>query len=184
MDMKKLLALVLVLFLALTAVSALAGGSKEVPSTGGTGAVEEGETFTIKFVDDTPVSKATIEKFQEAYNSGDVLAPLPADISSAIPAGFTKMNELLTAQIEGYKSGETDTVTINVMFETPYYDGTEVMVLIGILPADQTQEDAEIEWSAYKGYGQEDGSVNVTIPVEVFDKINTNPFLIGVISAQ
>ena len=181
--MKKLFSLVLTLALLLTAVSAFATGSKEEPNQGGT-VVPAAETevapeIGVKFVADTEASAAAIKAFADAKEAGDVLAPLPDDVKAKVPEGFANINELLTAQFEGDVAKVTDDMILNVKFETAYADGQKVIVLIGILPA---AEGEEIEWQAFDGIGKADGSVDVTVPKAVFEKVQTNPFLIGVIS--
>ena len=169
--MKKLFSLVLTLALLLTAVSAFAGGSKETPGGGGTvvPVTEETPEIGISFIDDTDASAAAIKAFGEAKDAGDVLAPLPEDVSALIPEGFGTINELKTAQFDGEVDKVTEDMLINVMF----------IVLIGILPE---EAEGEIEWKVFEGVGKADGSVDVTVTKDVFEKVKTNPFLIGVIS--
>ena len=178
--MKKLFSLVLTLALLLTAVSAFAAGSKETPGGGGTvvPVTEETPEIGISFIDDTDASAAAIKAFGEAKDAGDVLAPLPEDVSALVPEGFGTVSELLTAQFDGEVDKVTDDMLINVMFETPYAEGQKVIVLIGILP----EAEGEIEWKVFEGVGKADGSVDVTVTKDVFEKVKTNPFLIGVIS--
>lgn len=179
--MKKLFSLVLTLALLLTAVSAFAAGSKEEPSGGGTvvPVTEETPEIGISFIDDTDASAAAIKAFGEAKDAGDVLAPLPEDVSALVPEGFGTINELKTAQFDGEVDKVTEDMLINVMFETPYAEGQKVIVLIGILPE---EAEGEIEWKVFEGVGKADGSVDVTVTKDVFEKVKTNPFLIGVIS--
>ena len=178
--MKKLFSLVLTLALLLTAVSAFAAGSKEEPSGGGTvvPVTEETPEIGISFIDDTDASAAAIKAFGEAKDAGDVLAPLPEDVSALVPEGFGTINDLKTAQFDGEVDKVTEDMLINVMFETPYAEGQKVIVLIGILP----EAEGEIEWKVFEGVGKADGSVDVTVTKDVFEKVKTNPFLIGVIS--
>ena len=169
--MKKILSLVLALVLVLTAVSALATGSKQKPTTKGT----TDEELGVKFIGDTDASRAAIDSFRAAYEAGDPLSVLPENIRSQIPAGRTQINELLTAQFEGNISGITKDVLVTVRFETAYEKGSDVTVLLGIL------EDP-IDWHTFAGKGQEDGSVQFKVPFAVFQKIMDNPFLIGVVN--
>ena len=179
--MKKVFSLLLVLALLLTAVSVFAEGSKETPGGGGSVVpkTEEAPEISVKFIEDTEASAAAIKAFADAKEAGDILAPLPEDVRALVPEGFGTINEMLTAQFEGELDKVTDEVILNVKFETPYADGQKVIVLFGILPA---EADGEIEWLAFDGVGKADGSVDVTVPKAVFEKIQTNPFLIGVIS--
>ena len=181
--MKKLFSLVLALALLLTAVSAFATGSKEEPSQSGTvvpaAETEEATEISIKFIADTEASAAAIKAFADAKESGDILAALPDDVKAKVPEGFATINELLTAQFEGDVAKVTDDMILNVKFETAYAAGQKVLVLIGILP---TAEGEGIEWQTFEGVGKDDGSVDVTVPKAVFEKVQTNPFLIGVIS--
>ena len=178
--MKKLFSLVLALALLLTAACAFAQGSKEEPGGGGT--VVNVPEITIKFIDDTEASAAAIKTFADAKEAGDILAPLPEDVRAMIPEGFGTINEMRTAQFEGeIDKVTTDEFILNVMFDTPYGEGKKVVVLIGILP--ETAE-GEIEWKVFNGVGKADGSVDVTVTKEIFEKVQTNPFIIGVISEE
>ena len=177
--MKKILALVLALMMVLCAVSALAAGSKETPGGGGSTVEEEAPVITVKFITDSEASAAAIKAFKDAFDAGDVLAPLPDAIKAQIPDGFGVINEMVTAQFEGEVGKVTDDMIMNVMFETKYGEKEKVMVVIGILPE---AADGEIEWNMFEGEGKADGSVDVTIPKAIFEKVQTNPFLIGVIS--
>ncbi len=177
--MKKILSLVLALMMILTAVSALAAKSKEEPGGGGgsTGDSDEPE-IKIEVVADTNLSKAAIEAFKK-----DPLGPLSDEIKANIPADYGTINEMLTAKFVGEVGAVKKEVKMNMMFETHYGKDEKVIVIIGILPADATDVKVEdIEWQEFDGIGEEDGSVTFTIPKDTFVKINTNPFLIGVIS--
>ena len=181
--MKKLFSLVLALALLLTAACAFAQGSKEEPTNGGAAVpateTEEAPEIGVSFIADTEASAAAIKAFADAKEAGDILAPLPDDVKAKVPEGFATINEMVTAQFDGELDKVTDDVILNVKFETAYGDGQKVIVLIGILPA---EADGEIEWQAFDGVGKADGSVDVTVPKAVFEKVQTNPFLIGVIS--
>lgn len=183
--MKKVFSLVLALALLLTAVSAFAAGSKEEPNQGGTAApattTEEAPEISVKFIADTEASAAAIKAFADAKEAGDILAPLPDDVKAKVPEGFATINEFLTAQFEGKFDNLPDEVILNIMFESSYAGVPKVIVLIGILPE---AEGEEIEWQAFDGVGKDDGSVDVTVPKAIFEKIQTNPFLLGVISEK
>ena len=182
--MKKLFSLVLALALLLTAVSAFAAGSKEEPNQGGAAATtttEKAPEISVKFIADTEASAAAIKAFADAKEAGDILAPLPADVKAKVPEGFATINEFLTAQFEGKFDNLPNEVILNIMFESSYAGVPKVIVLIGILPE---AEGEEIEWQAFDGVGKDDGSVDVTVPKAIFEKIQTNPFLLGVISEK
>ena len=140
---------------------------------------EETPEVSVKFIDDTEASAAAIKAFADAKEAGDILSPLPEDVKALVPEGFVNINEMLTAQFEGEIDKVSDDVILNIKFETSYAGKDKVIVLFGILPA---EEGGEIEWQAFEGAGKEDGSVDVTVPKAFFDKVQTNPFLVGVIS--
>ncbi len=179
--MKKSVSLVLILALALTAVYALAEGSKEEPTSGGTPATPaKGEpVITMSFIEDTSISKAVIEAFKAAYDQGDILAALPEEVKAQVPEGFGKMNEMLTAQFVGDVGAVTKDYKMEIAFETKYTEGAKVLVLLGILPEGV---EGDVEFSSYEGKGLANGNVEITIPVEVFQKVQNNPFIVGVIS--
>ncbi len=182
--MKKILSLVLALMMVLTAVSALAVGSKETPGGGGSSAATDEEPeIKIVVVEGTELSKAVVEQFKKAFGTSDPLAPLSAEIKEKVPADYGTVNEMLTAQFSGEVGAVKKEVKMNMKFETAYGAGEKVIVVIGILPADATSVSvADIVWQEFDGTGEADGSVTFTIPKDTFVKINTNPFVIGVIS--
>ncbi len=176
--MKKILSLVLALMMVLVAVSALAAGSKEEPTTGG-------DSSTIKIVpaEKTELSEAVIDEFKKAFGSNDPLAPLSDEAKAKLPADYTTVNEMLTSQFSGEVGAVEAPVEMNMKFETGYGEGETVYIAIGILPADATDVKVEdIEWEIIKGVGEADGSVTFTIPVDIVAKIGTNSFVIGAIS--
>ena len=173
--MKKLFSLVLTLALLLTAVSAFAEGSKEEPTVGGT--VVDKPEIGISFIDDTDASAAAIKAFGDAKDAGEAL-PLPEDVLALIPEGFGTVNEMVTAQFGDGVDQLTEDALINFVFDTAYAEGQKVIVLIGILP----EAEGDIEWKVFEGTGKADGSVDVTVTKDVFEKVKTNPFLVGVIS--
>ena len=177
--MKKILSLVLALMMILVAVSALAAGSKETPGGGGSSeATDEEPAIGIEIIDDNDLSKAAIEAFKK-----DPLGPLSAEDKAKIPADYGTINEMLTAQFNGEVGAVKKEVKMNMKFETSYGEGEKVIVVIGIMPADATNAKVEdIEWQEFDGVGEANGSVTFTVPKDTFVKINTNPFVIGVIS--
>lgn len=178
--MKKILALVMALVMVLGVASAMAEGSKQTPGGGGT-TVETPAAVTVEYAADTEVSKAVIGEFEEAAKSGDVLALLPDAIKAAIPGGYNTINEMVTAEFVGDVNEVADYSVMNFTFETKYVAGSTVIVLVGILPA---TVDGEIEWYAFNGSVLEDGSVNVTLPKEIFTKAQNDPFILSIVSAQ
>jgi hypothetical protein len=145
------------------------------PGGGGQGGgtvVTEEPKVTIKFLTDTDASKKIIEEFKAALEKGE----LPDAIKDKVPEGFKNVTEMLTVQFEGEVDKVTKEMILNVFFETQYAKDQKVIVLIGVLTKDP------IEWQAFNGVGKEDGSVDVTLPADVFNTLKTDPFLICVIS--
>lgn len=171
--MKKIVSLVLALALILTAVSAFAAGSKQQPTPTTQDVTPE---ITITFLPDTAVSSAVIKAFKEAHDAGDDLSALPDDIRAKIGEGQTKINELLTAKFNGDVANVKGDIVMVVKFETPYKEGEKVTVLLGIL-------NEPVEWHTFSGVGLKDGSVQFTVPKAVFDAVQTDPFVIGVVGA-
>ena len=171
--MKKIVSLVLALALVLTAVSAFAAGSKQQPTPTTQDVTPE---ISISFIPDTSASATIIKAFKEAHDAGDDLKALPDDVRAKIGEGQTKISELLTAKFEGDLSKITGDMVLIVKFETPYKEGEKVTVLLGIL-------NEPVEWHTFSGVGLKDGSVQITVPKDIFDKVQTDPFVIGVVGA-
>ena len=169
--MKKIIALVLVVLMALSAVSALAEGmpgpSKTAPF------INRGEAEELELVKVDPDEKlsAIIEAVKAAGADGAVAA-LPTDASSLIPEGFVTINEMDCYQLVGDVENAKDQELI-FKFATPYPEGEEVILLIGISPAD-----ADVEWLALDGKANADGAVVVKVTKEQLTKIANNPFVV------
>lgn len=200
--MKKILSLVMALALVLTAVSALAADSKggqDIPqivvtptksdldyveaqktaATAGTDAATEAEAedeIGLKVVEGNATSEALIAAFQSAVAAGtDMLALLPEDVRALIPAGQTKINEMMVAQFEGNLENETANLIVNFSFATKYTAGSKVTVLFGQLTD-------PITWTAIEGTAKDDGSVDFEVPADLYKAVKNDPFVLAVVS--
>lgn len=172
--MKKIFALVLAMVMVLTAVSALAAGSKDGGNiAGGTVGGGDGETtLSLTKVSPTDKLQAIIDAIKEAGADG-ASATLATLAGSAIPEGFTKISEAQDCyQLSGDTANAKEQEFI-FKFATPFADGEEVLLLIGISPAD-----GDVEWLQLTGKGNADGDVVVKVTAEQIKKISNNPFIV------
>ena len=174
--MKKVLALMVALVLVLTAVSALAGGSPETPdkksggSSYGSDTTEEKEPELGKAAD-TEATKAIKQLIIDGQNAGDALSKLPDEVKSKIPAGMKTVNEMATYKLEGDVS-KVKSLVLVFTFETPYAEGEEVTLLIGIPGANET------EWIVLTGKANKEGAVVVTVDEATLNEVSNNPFVV------
>lgn len=172
--MKKILALVLAMLMVMTAVSALADGSKGGGDiAGGTVGGGDGET-TLSLIKVSPTDKlqAIIDAIKEAGLEGasDALATL---VGSELPEGFTKISEAQDCyQIVGDTTSAKEQEFI-FKFATPFKEGEEVVLLVGISPAE-----GDVEWLKLNGKANADGDVVVKVTAEQIKKISNNPFIV------
>ncbi len=172
--MKKFLALMLTLALALTAVSALASSPTVPGKTDSTPAEEE---FSL-WIDATKadLANAEIDKLNDAGieyfgAAGDAIAAILGE-------GEYEVNEFAAVSASNSDAIEGDTVTVILAFATPYEVGTKVAVLIGIVG------DEGIAWNVYEGTGVEDGAVSFELPATVAADIENGSALIAVVNAK
>ena len=168
--MKKILALVLAMLMVMTAVSALADGSK------GGGDISYGDTTDTELslikVSPTDKLQAIIDAIKEAGLDGasDALATL---VGSELPEGFTKISEAQDCyQIVGDTTSAKEQEFI-FKFATPFKEGEEVVLLVGISPAE-----GDVEWLKLNGKANADGDVVVKVTAEQIKKISNNPFIV------
>lgn len=174
--MKKMLCLVMVLMMSLIAISAFAAGS----ITGGditTTTVSE-PTISLEIIEDTEESAAVIDAFKDAFDAGDVLAALPDSIRAALPEDAKAINEMVTTRFAGDVASVTSDVAVNIVFDTQYPAGESVSVLFGKLGGE------EVAWTVLNGTVQEDGSVNVTVPLSLLQSVQNEAFVLAVVSAE
>lgn len=168
--MKKILALVLAMMMILVAASALAKDSKGNPDiiqgdTGDDEVVLEKTTATEKL-------QEIMDKIKEANDKdGDPLKGLPKEILELIPAEHKTINEMDVWHLVGDVSG-LDELELIFKFETPYDEGEEVTLLIGV---DTGEED--IQWIVKTGVANADGDVVVKVTAEELEIISNNPFV-------
>ena len=200
--MKKIFALVLALVMVLTAVSALAAGSKtqsdvsnatvtpvtetkttetttttEATKTNtNTGSVETAKTEAeIRIEEVTPDEKlqAVIDAVTAAQKDGDALKGLPEAVVATIPAERNTINEMKCYKLVGDVSGLAG-LEMKFKFDTPYDEGEEVTLLIGISAPDAE----EVEWLTLEGKANANKEVVVTVTKEQLAKISNNPFIV------
>lgn len=168
--MKKILALVLALVMVLAACTALADGSKRNNDIAA-GDTDE-ETVSMTAIAPTEKLQEIMDGIKAANDEqGDPIKGLPEDAAAQIPEGFTAINDMGCWQLEGDVTGLSELELI-FKFETPYPEGDEVALLIGIAPAD-----GDVEWIEKTGVANADGAVVVKVTAAELAKISNNPFL-------
>lgn len=113
--------------------------------------------------------------FGEVHDSeGNVVV-----LSEALAAQTLDVFEFMPLIVENYEDTYGD-VTLTFQFKTPYAEGEELLVLVGI----RNSETGEIAWTAFEGVGiVEEGSVQVVFTPEIMDAIQNNMALLAVVSA-
>ena len=182
--MKKILSLAIVLVLAMTAVSVLAEGSKtgdDIPAATvvtapNKGNQEKEEQVSLEIIDDTEETAAVIQLFKDAFDAGDVLAPLPEDVRSKIPEDRTNINEMVTARFVGDVEALEDDLKIILQLDTPYEKDQEVSILFGKLGD-------PVAWKVFEAIGTEDGKLEFTLHADEVKEYGNDPFVLAVASA-
>ena len=187
--MKKVISLVAALVLVLCSVSAFAAGSPDNNAlrdylvermtgagnnnnntTGGTGTAKA--EVTLVEITPTGVLKELIDKILAGGKVAKVSLKdlVPADFLAKIKDD-ANINELIAMS---FKNNEGEAKQITFTFETPYKEGTEVTILIGI----PGKTIADTEWIELVGVANAAGSVVVTVSEALMTKLANNPFLV------
>ncbi|MBQ9264165.1 MAG: hypothetical protein IJ189_08160 [Clostridia bacterium] len=186
--MKKFVALMLALVLALTAVAAIAETTKSVTSgdtnkTTTTPAKTTKTTTTTTTTDTAPafyimisrsasrVAKANeeIAKLAEAANVAEYFGKAE-EIAAILGEGEYKVNELWPVIAANYDESMGDIVA-TFTFATPYEDGEKVAVLLSV----------DGEWSVFEGEAK-DGAITVTLDAATVEKVVESGALIAIVN--
>ena len=174
--MKKILALVLALALVLTAVSAFAEASKtiiDIPQV----EVDAAEVEVLLPEEEIPAVAALVESLKAAADGGDVLSALPEEIRAALPEDQKNINEIAPIQFIGKEEEVKNDLVITTKFTTLYTPGEKVTVLLARVNVDP------VEWFAFEGTVQDDGSVQFVIPADTVKTFLNEDMAIAVVSA-
>ena len=174
--MKKILSLVLALVLVLTAVSVFAEASKtnyNIP------VVEDNAPEVVVQLpeEEIPAVAAVVESLKAAADGGDVLSALPEEIRAALPEDQKNINEIAPIQFIGKEEEVKNDLVITTKFTTLYTPGEKVTVLLARVNVDP------VEWFAFEGTVQEDGSVQFVIPADTVKTFLNEDMAIAVVSA-
>jgi len=176
--MKKIIALLLSLFMAACAVSALAVDSKEelheVVILAGEGTIHI--YWTTDEVGEDGNVKEVREEAAAAAKASSPLDVLPPEIRAQLPEGFTTVNELESLKLEGDLTG-LEQLPVTFKFATPYEPGS--VVYLAVCVPGETRE-----WFLLKGLADEEGSVAVTFDAESLAKIGNHNFVLMAISEK
>ena len=174
--MKKILSLVLALVLVLTAVSVFAEASKtnyNIP------VVEDNAPEVVVQLpeEEIPAVAAVVESLKAAADGGDVLSALPEEIRAALPDDQKNINEIAPIQFIGKEEEVKNDLVITTKFTTLYTPGEKVTVLLARVNVDP------VEWFAFEGTVQDDGSVQYVIPADMVKTFLNEDMAIAVVSA-
>lgn len=174
--MKKILSLVLAMVLVLTAVSAFAEASKtnlNIP------VVEDNapEVEVMLPEEEIPAVAAVVESLKAAADGGDVLSALPEEIRAALPEDQKNINEIAPIQFIGKEEEIKNDLVVTTKFTTLYTPGEKVTVLLARVNVDP------VEWFAFEGTVQEDGSVQFVIPADTVKTFLNEDMAVAVVSA-
>lgn len=186
--MKKLIALFLSLMLCLSS-AALA---ESVPSkttedmTKFEVVTESGEAsgFYLSATDATELSLSEIEKLKSSESVAAYFGEVKdaegnvVDLTATLGTDTLNVHEFLPVIAFGYEE-TMGKVTANLQFSTPYAEGEEVIVMIGIV------ESGTITWTACKGIGvtaNEAGCIKVELTPELVLAIQNGTALLSVVS--
>ena len=171
--MKKTLALVLALVMVLFAVSAMAANSKNNNNMNyGSTSEEENNVGLEKIAPTEDLQKIIDDVTAAGKDGGDATTGLPGGAVELVPEDKKTINEMDTDHLTGDPSG-LEELELIFTFATPYAEGEEVTVLLGINPAAET-----VEWLALDGVGNADGAVVVKVTKAELTKISNNPFIV------
>ena len=163
--MKKILALVLVLALSLTAFSAFAAGSPENPDE--KVVEEEAAEVAVPTAQDTEGTTEVKAALSAAQEAGDVLSILPEDVRAEIPEECTTINEMVTVKLPEVEADESGNRTFKKAFQTPFTAGEKVSVLFGI-----PKDDGTIEWVVLEGTANDAGEIVFTVDDATYTKLS------------
>ena len=171
--MKKILALVLALALILTACTALAATKNSKRNNDIAAGDTDEETVSMTGIAPTEKLQEIMDAIKAANDEqGDPMKCLPEAAAALVPEGFKTINDMACWKLDGDVTG-LDELELTFKFETPYTEGEEVTVLIGIAPADAE----EVEWIVKDCVANADGDVVVKVTREELNKISNNPFI-------
>ena len=176
--MKKILSLVLSLVLVLTAVSAFAEASASKTNLN-IPVVEDNapEVEVLLPEEEIPAVAAVVESLKAAADGGDVLSALPEEIRAALPDDQKNINEIAPIQFIGKEEEVKNDLVVTAKLTTLYTPGEKVTVLLIRVTVDP------IEWFAFEGTVQEDGSGQFVIPADNVKTFLNEDMAIAVVSA-
>lgn len=179
--MKKLIAFLM----ALTMITAMTTALASAPSAEDVEYVTvigEGDIWIVWINDPNPGDDGSspVNVAVQAQQSGSALDALPQEIRDQLPEGFTVVNEIRGMKLEGAldKLEELAELKAVIKFETPYAEGEEVYLAIGI-PGEEGNE-----WVLLKGVANAENNVEVTFDHDTLMKIGTNEFAVMAISKK
>ena len=177
--MKKILALVLALMMALTAVAAIAEEAAVSPAEE---AMAYTDDETVAVSEDVPAyAEDVVADLAVAYLAGDTNLVAAVDEDAAAKCAEILGTDELTVEevVSMTVTGAVEEKTVNFTFATDYTGKESVVLMIGI-PA----EDGSIEWTLVEAVVNEDGSVGAILSAELVEKLQGVEAIVLVVSAK
>ena len=116
------------------------------------------------------------------YFGEEVMTSVAAILPAEINVESLVMDEFFALSEENYDATYGD-VDATFEFVTVYPDETVLVALVGILPAEDAAEDAEITWVAQEAVVTE-GKVAVTFTQDVFESMAENQCVFALLRAE
>ena len=170
--MKKFVSTLLALALVLSMTTAFAAGSRgsnDIPTV-----TTEEATVTATIVESEFIEALKAKIAEEGLDAAfpeDALAQIPEEFRSAEDVG-DNVKEIIAVKLEGEADGP---ILLTLELDTPYDDGTEVYVLLGVIIDDEKVD----EWFAKEGTVK-DNAVTVELTQEEADKLLNQTFAVVV----
>jgi len=192
--MKKYMVLMMVVFIAISAVAHAAVPSKttqdmtKVTSVVSASGVPLGDDFAVELVQEAPAATQELAKVAAVVSEGaspaTYFADKEADIALLVPEDFDinvlELNEFSPLTAINYDASYGD-VVVSFEFVTEYIDGQVVVAMLGIVVGENDDGTALVEWYALRAEVV-DGLVQVHFTQDILALLNGAEAMIAILS--
>ena len=192
--MKKYMVLMMVVFIAISAVAYAAVPSKttqdmtKVTSVVSASGVPLGDDFAVELVQEAPAATQELAKVAAVVSEGaspaTYFADKEADIALLVPEDFDinvlELNEFSPLTAINYDASYGD-VVVSFEFVTEYIDGQVVVAMLGIVAGENDDGTALVEWHALRAEVV-DGLVQVHFTQDILALLNGAEAMIAILS--
>jgi len=175
--MKKLVSIILVLALCLSAVAAFA---EAIPSktTGDLVSITTNPELIIVIDSDNEWALEELEKLAAAPSIADYFGDVIAVDGTAAPlADNLGIDEFFAVEVAGFEDEEVEEVEFVLKVPGPYEEGEAVLLLVGILEDDNT-----VTWYTFEGVATSVDTISVKLPkvaMQMIDEAGTVLFAVA-----